>query len=465
MAQVGIAGAVHPAFTANDGGDAGRRPGPAHTRDPIAGRSGLVGIVTGSRRLHEPRDGGGDKARERQSNQGEGSVTAAFVRIPGRTRRRRNVSDAGNKVVHLSLSRRAMLRAATAGAAGAIAGQNVLRGIRGAAAQEATGGTLIVGKPYELTGYDPHVDANQTSWEIHAVVYQSLVFLDDNLVPVPGLAESWETPDDRTYVFKLRQGVKFHNGREMTSDDVLFSLQRLLTYEEAWWDTKMGPPRQMAPDELTAVAQGTPAAGPSVGLTVEATGPYEVKATLSEPYAPFLASLTGTSVSIVPGAEVASGQIDLATQMVGTGPFQIVEHLLDTHWVFSRFPDYWQPGLPKVDELRWLVNVDEAARVAGLRNGELHITMFENPTMLDLFAGAPEITTVVQAATNYYILFTNAQREQLADERVRQAISLGIDREQIKDVALFGRAHVTGPIAAAFSEMARPLDQVPFFTR
>jgi len=221
----------------------------------------------------------------------------------------------------------------------------------------------------------------------------------------------------------------------------------------------------MEPAEATAVALGTPAAGPAVGLTIEATGPYEIKATLSEPYAPFLASLTGTSVSIVPGAEVASGQIDLATQMVGTGPFQIVEHLLDTHWVFSRFPDYWQPGLPKVDELRWLVNVDEAARVAGLRNGELHITMFENPTMLDLFAGAPEITTVVQAATNYYILFTNAQREQLADERVRQAISLGIDREQIKDVALFGRAHVTGPIAAAFSEMARPLDQVPFFTR
>ena len=374
-------------------------------------------------------------------------------------------SEVGNKVVHLSLSRRTMLKAASLGTASAAASAAFLRSMESAAAQEATGGTLIVGKPYEVTGFDPHTEGNQTSWEIQAVVYQSLLFLDDNLVPVPGLAESWETPDDRTYVFKLRQGVKFHNGREMNSDDVLFSLQRLLTYEEAWWDTKMGPPRQLDSAEETAVALGTPTSGPEVGLTLEATGPYELTATLAEPYAPFLASLTGTSVSIVPGAEVESGEIDLTTQMVGTGPFQLVEHELDQRWVFSKFADYWQEGLPKVDEVIWQINTDEAARVAGLRSGELHITMFENPTMLDLLQGATEVTTVVQAATNYYILFVNAQRAELSDERVRQAISLAVDREQIRDVAVFGRAHVTAPIAAAFTQMARPLDQVPFYGR
>ena len=375
------------------------------------------------------------------------------------------MSEVGNKVVHLSLSRRTMLKAASLGTASAAASATFLRTLDSAAAQETTGGTLIVGKPYEIVGYDPHTDANQTSWEIQAVVYQSLLFLDDNLVPVPGLAESWTTPDDRTYVFQLRQGVKFHNGREMTSEDVLFSLQRLLTYEEAWWDTKMAAPRELEPDEATAVALGTPTTGPAVGLTVEATGPYEVTATLAEPYAPFLASLTGISAAIVPGAEVESGEIDLTTQMVGTGPFQLVEHSLDQRWVFSRFADYWQEGLPKVDEVIWQINTDEAARVAGLRNGELHITMFENPTMLDLLEGASEITTVVQAATNYYILFVNAQRAELSDERVRQAISLGVDRQQIRDVAVFGRAHVTAPIASAYTEWARPLDQVPFYTR
>jgi len=338
------------------------------------------------------------------------------------------VSQETRKIAHLLLSRRMMLKSATMGAAAAGVNRTFIGSAGTAAAQDATGGTLIVGKPYEITGYDPHSEGNQTSWEIQAVVYQSPIFLDDNLNPVPGLVESWDTPDDRTYVLHVRQGVKFHNGREMTAEDIFFSLNRLLTYEEAWWDTKMGPPRKIEGEEATAVALGTPSTGPTVALTIEVTGPYEVTATLAEPYAPFLASLTGTSVSIVPGAEVESGEIDLATQMIGTGPFQLTEHSLDQRWVFTKFADYWQEGQPKVDEVIWQVMPDEAARVAALRSGEIHITMFENPTMLDLLTGAPEVTSVVQAATNYYILFVNAQREQLADERVRQALSLGIDR-------------------------------------
>src|SRR5215213_1700427 len=241
----------------------------------------------------------------------------------------------GRKIANLSLSRRTALKAAAYGVTSAAASRSFLQSARSAAAQGQPGGTLVIGKPYEATGYDPHVEANQTSWEIQAVVYESLVFLDDDLNPVPGLAESWDTPDDQTYVFHIRQGVKFHNGREMTADDVFFSLQRLLTYPEAWWDTKMGPPRQLGP--------------------VEATGPYEITATLSEPYAPFLASLTGTSVSIVPGAEVESGEIDLSTQMVGTGPFQLTEHIQDQRWVLGKFADYWQQDLPYLDEVVWQV--------------------------------------------------------------------------------------------------------------
>ena len=371
----------------------------------------------------------------------------------------------GRKIANLSLSRRTALKAAALGVASAAGSGSFLGAARSAMAQGQPGGTLVIGKPYEATGYDPHTEANQTSWEIQAVVYESLIFLDDDLNPVPGLAESWETPDDQTYVFQLRQGVTFHNGREMTADDVFFSLQRVLTYPEAWWDTKMGPPRQLGPAEATATALGTPVAGPEVGLTIEVTGPYEITATLSEPYAPFLASLTGTSVSIVPGAEVESGEIDLSTQMVGTGPFQLVEHIQDQRWVMSKFADYWQQDLPLLDEVVWQVMTDEAARVAALRAGEIQLTMFENPKMLDLLASDPNVTTVVQAATNYYILFVNGKPPELSDERVRQAISLGIDREQIKDVALFGRAHTTGPIAAAFTQFARPLDEIPFYTR
>jgi peptide/nickel transport system substrate-binding protein len=369
------------------------------------------------------------------------------------------------KLDTFSLSRRQAAKATALGIAGAAWGGTFARNARLAAAQDETGGTLVIGKPYEATGYDPHTASNQTSWEIHAVVYESLVFLDDNLLPVPGLAESWETPDDQTYVFKIREGVRFHNGREMTADDVIFSLQRVLTYAEAWWDDKMGPPRQLEPSEATAVALGTPTAGPTVGLTIEKTGPDEVTARLAEPYAPFLASLSGTAVSILPGVEVESGEIDLTREMVGTGPFQLTEHAEDLEWVFTRFADYWNADLPHLDEVVWRVMTDEASRVAALRTGEIQLTMFENPTMLDLLTGDSNVESVVQPTTNYYIMFVNAHPPELADERVRQAISLAISREQIRDVAVFGRAQTTGPIAAAFTQFARPLNQIPYYTQ
>ena len=381
------------------------------------------------------------------------------------------MSDTTDRMLEVLMTRRTALKAGVIGA-GAAAGGFAVGNLRitPAAAQEAAGGRLVIGKPYETLLLDPHLSASQTSWEIQAVVYESLVFLDADLAPAPGLAESWETPDDRTYVFALRQGVMFHNGREMTADDVVYSLNRVLTHPETWWNVKMGPVLAPDPAEIDAAATaetaGTPTVVPTrIGLTVEATGPYEVTATLTEPYAPFLASLSGTTCSIVPGPEVENGDIDLTVDMVGTGPFQLVEHLEDQSWTFSAFPDYWLEGQPQIAELVWQITSDESARVAALRSGEIQLTMFENPTQLDLVKDDPTIATVQQTTTNYYILFVNGQRPELADERIRQAISAGIDRDQIRQVALFGRGTTTGPIAAGFTQLTTPLDQVPFYTR
>lgn len=325
------------------------------------------------------------------------------------------------------------------------------------------GGSLVIGKPYELTGFDPAPEGNQTSWEIHAVVYESLVFLDSNLQPAPGLAERWETPDPTTYVFHLRQGVKFHNGREMTADDVVFSLNRVLTLPTAWWKSLMGP--QLPPRPATPNAAGTPVAQPTVGLSFEATSRYVVTARLTEPYAPFLQALSSTCVSIVPGEEVKTGKIDLTKQLVGTGPFKFAEHQQDQRWVFQKNPDYWQAGLPHLDQVVWQVMPDESSRVASLSTGEIQITMFENPKLLDLAGKDPNVAAVEQLTTNYYILFVNGKQPPLNDARVRQAISLGIDRGQLKDGALFGHGTPTGPIAAGFKQLAVPYTQVPFYAR
>ncbi len=376
------------------------------------------------------------------------------------------MSGIDQRVFASELTRRAALKAGMLGTGAALGtALGPAATLKALAMQDTAGGSLVIGKPYEIIEFDPQFSANQTSWEIHAVVYESLLFLDDNLGAVPGLAESWETPNDTTYVFKIRQGVKFHNGREMTTDDVVYSMERVLTDLESWWNVKMGPTLPQDPSAATAVALGTPAPGPQIGVTFEATGPSEVTATLSEPYAPFLQALTGTTTAIIPAQEVESGEIDLSTEMVGTGPFQVAEHAEDQRWVFAKFDEYWQEDLPRVDEVVWQVMTDEAARVAALRTGEIHIALFENPAMLNLLENDEHVTTVEQVTTNYYILFVNGSVPELEDERVRQAISIGIDREQIKDTALFGRATATGPIAAGFTQLASPLEDVPFYTR
>jgi len=393
--------------------------------------------------------------------------------------------------IRRQVSRRAAIKAGSLGIAGSALAGLPLAASAAPASQAAThalasqgtaGGTLVIGKPGEILDFDPGQSASQVTWEMQSVIYESLVFLDESLQPVPGLAESWETPDDRTYVFHLRQGVLFHNGREMTADDVVFSLSRLLDPEvESWWAVKLAP--YVAPD----VAQASPAASPEAspvatpavteaspeatpvgldfGISFEATGPYEVRVSLREPYAPLLQSLSATTTSIVPAQEVQSGEIDLTTTMVGTGPFVVAEHIEDQRWVLRKFDGYWQEGKPLLAELVWQIMPDESSRVAALRTGEIQLTMFENPKMLDLLANDPNISSQEQLTTNYYVLFVNANHPELADLRVRQAISLAMDREQIAQLSLFSRASPSGPIPAGFTELATPLEELDFYTR
>jgi peptide/nickel transport system substrate-binding protein len=332
---------------------------------------------------------------------------------------------------------------------------------RSGLAQNSPATRITIGKPYELRTLDPHSSTDQTAWEIQSVVYESLVFLDyvDGVFePVPGLAQSIATPDDTTYVFTLHEGVTFHNGREMTAADVVFSLNRALDPEiGSWWRTRLGP----------MVESATPAAGApaDVGVTFEATGPLEVTATLTEPYGAFLQALAATVTAIVPGDEVASGEIDLNTQMVGTGPFKVIDHAEDQHWIMARHDGYWQDGLPLVDELYWQIMPDESARLAALRSGDIQITTFDNPLMLDLAQTDPNIAAQEQLTTNSYLMLVNAAHPELADERVRQAISLAIDRQQLVDVGISGRASVSGPVPVGFASYATSLEELPFYTR
>lgn len=334
-------------------------------------------------------------------------------------------------------------------------------GVKGAAGAQETPKRITIGKPYELRTIDPHSSTDQTAWELHSVVYESLTFLDyrDGVFEAaPGLAETITPVDDTTYVFSIRKGVTFHNGRELSAEDVVFSLDRALDPEiGSWWRTRLGP--MVEPATPTA---GAPA---GVGVTFEVSGPLEVTATLTEPYGAFLQALAATVTAIVPGDEVASGEIDLNTQMVGTGPFKVTDHAEDQHWIMARHNGYWQDGAPLADELVWQIMPDESARLAALRAGDIQITTFDNPLNLNLAQSTPNVSAHEQLTTNSYLMLVNAAHPELADERVRQAISLAIDRQQLVDVGISGRASVSGPVPAGFATYATPVGELPFYTR
>jgi peptide/nickel transport system substrate-binding protein len=146
--------------------------------------------------------------------------------------------------LQMDVSRRTLLKGTAGALAASTAARQLFMSPEAALAMQAAGGQLVVGKPYELSSFDVTTAADQTAWEIHALVYEPLVFLDGEFNPIPGLAESWTVSDDNlTYTFKIREGVTFHNGRELTADDVLFTMNRVLDPATgAWWRTRLGPP-------------------------------------------------------------------------------------------------------------------------------------------------------------------------------------------------------------------------------
>jgi peptide/nickel transport system substrate-binding protein len=304
------------------------------------------------------------------------------------------------------------------------------------AARSAEGddsGAVVWGKTAEADSLDPMIAGNAMSWELLNLAYEGLLTVD-GLKVVPHLAESWTQPSPTTYLFTLRRGVKFSNGREMTVDDVVGSLQRLLDNADvAVWTGQLGKIR-----------------------SVTAVGDHQVRIVLAEPRMSFPAALAGGHVLIMPMKELREGSFDPKKQLLGTGPYKVVSHTQGESWVFDRNPHYWRAGLPKVGKLTVRVMTEDAARTAALRDGSVDITTFERPDSLELLKGQAGVQTTVQSTTDYYRLDVNAKSSVFSDDRLRQALALSIDRDKIRDVALGGVGRATAAVSPSFEGLCDP---------
>ena len=263
------------------------------------------------------------------------------------------------------------------------------------------------------------------------MMYSQLVRLDENMTPNPELAESWEiSKDSLTWTFKLRQGVKFHDGQELTSADVKYTFDRLF---------------EKSPGKSDFIAVDK----------VEPAGKYTVKFVTKEPFAGLLAALGGFWGFIISEAGIKQHG-DLNKAALGTGPFMFSDWKVEQQLVLKKNPYYWKKGLPYVDELVIRTIPDEANIVAALRTGQIHHAFIEDNKNYNLLKDEKTLTGYRSSRLGYDYLNITATRGPLKDVRVRQAISWAVDRSQVLRVAAAGFGRLTAPATAPMKQWQLP---------
>ncbi len=288
----------------------------------------------------------------------------------------------------------------------------------GAQDKPRSGGELVFVVPSEPPSYDAHQE--ETFGVIHPMAphYSTLLRVDPTdktgTKPVGDLAESWTvSKDGLTYTFKLRKGVKFHDGGEMTSKDVKASYDKILK-----------PPagvKSLRKDMYDAVT------------SVEAPDSNTVVFKLKWPESSLLLALASPWNWIYKADIIAKDPHWYETHVMGTGPFKFAEHVKGSHWIGKKNPDYWDKGKPYLDGYRAIFMTDSAAQVAAIR-GERAMIQFRgfSPVERDTLVNAlgPKIT-VQESAWNCVILVAlNHEKKPFDDRRVRKALTLALDRYQ-----------------------------------
>lgn len=304
------------------------------------------------------------------------------------------------------------------------------------------GGEITVAYKDDLATLDPAVGYDWTNWPAEKLVFDGLLDYDGGTTIQPRLAESLpEVNSDATvYTFKLRQGVKFTNGREVVADDVVYSITRVL-------DPKTGSPgsgffvgikgAQDFIDGKAAAVEG-----------IKALDPYTVQFTLAAPDVTFLNKMALNFAFIVPKEEVEKAGENFGHAPIGTGPFILKEWKSGQSLTFERNPDYFYEGLPYLDKITIQVGVEPDVALLRLEKGDIQLMgdpppgadwarISADPAWKDRLEKQPQVSTVYIAINTTMAPFDNV--------KVRQALNHAIDKQRIVQL-LNGRATVANQI-------------------
>lgn len=305
----------------------------------------------------------------------------------------------------------------------------------GGAALAAASGTLKISFRSSLVRLDPAFTVSSDEYIATQAIYDNLTKLDETLSPIPSLAESWSSPDGgKTWLFKLRGDVKFHNGDPLEAEDVVFSINRVI-------DPDSGSPGRRA-----------------LGPIVEVTAPdaSTVQFVLEGPSAEFPAIVSGTFARVLP--RNASNKLNEAP--IGTGPYKFGEWVRGQHLMLTANEDYWMEGSPKVQEV-WLVSFPaQAAEQAALVSGETQM-MWDVPlNLVPAVSRIPDVKLIEIPSTGFQPIAMRSDRPPFDDARVRRAVKHAINRETVMGFVLQGRGVVAqdtpvAPSSAYFAPDAK----------
>jgi peptide/nickel transport system substrate-binding protein len=294
---------------------------------------------------------------------------------------------------------------------------------------------------------------------ISTKIYESLLsYAGAGLEPKPSLAESWTISEDKkTYTFKLRQGVKWHDGAPFTSADVKYSIEKVVRPYHSRGRVYFGDVQEIAtPDPQTVV------------FTLKEPVPFfmNVFQPGEAPIMPkhLLEKIDTSTVGAVRGSE-------LMQKPVGTGPFKLQEWKKGSHIILEKNPDYWRKGYPCLDQVVLRVMPDGSARAIAVENGEVDLAPMSGLPEAEIqrLSKLPQFQVSKDGAEalgpNMW-LEVNMREKPLSDVRVRQAISLALDRSRIVDVIWYGQGTpATGPIVSAnpvhYNKALKPYEYNP----
>lgn len=311
----------------------------------------------------------------------------------------------------------------------------------GASAEAAPQGRIVIAQGGDPSTLDPHMHAENFTFAVVHNVFDHLArrsVKGGQLVHEPGLAESWKTLDPTTWEFKLRRGVKFHNGEEFNAEAVKFSIERVLNPDQkARWRWAFANIER-----------------------VEAVDPYTVRIVTKSPFPTLITNLAFCMPIVPPKYVQEKGDAHVARNPVGTGPFKFVRWRKDDELVFEANEGYWG-GAPRLKTLVFKPIPDESTRVAALVTGDVDIARGVPPSLIkQIEDNARTRVAKVPSALNIHITLDTLGEGPLRDRRVRQAINYGVDKEEIIKGVLEGNGGAVGgpltPVMFGFAPEVKP---------